>query len=198
MLREAGLELPRRIPYAIAYDSESGWSVSSERSDKPPQNQSPHWSLIPKSNPFHFDKTLLTQIDIAAKRLQRALRIASHDPVSERARPAARVKGPGTTRRSASRRKPASPVAGPPVTLGGRGECPIVRGKRKNPLTVAQYDVVKALLDAGETGLTKDTLDSKSKHSDARKVLRRLADSDADWNAVIQFGRRAGGRYRIR
>ena len=45
---------------------------------------------------------------------------------------------------------------------------PVVRGFEKDPLTRAQYDVVKALWDAGESGLSKDELDRKSKHGDAQ------------------------------
>ena len=67
----------------------------------------------------------------------------------------------------------------------------------KRPLTRPQYDVVKALLEAGEPGLSKDELDRKSKRGDARKILRRLADSDPDWEAVIRLPGRPGVRYRI-
>src|SRR5262249_19042815 len=128
---------------------------------------------------------------------RRGLHAASDDATSQKDRPGARVKSPTATHRRASTRKPASAVDGPRVTLGGRAERPVERGKQKDPLTVAQYDVVKALLGAGETGLSKDKLDSVSKHSDARKVLKRLANSDRDWKAVIHFGLRPGGRYRI-
>jgi hypothetical protein len=85
----------------------------------------------------------------------------------------------------------------PPIVLGNPGDNPVVRDQRKDPLTVPQYDVVKALLDAGEAGLTKDELDRKSKHGDARKILKRLADSHPDWEAVIHFPGTTGKRYRI-
>jgi hypothetical protein len=90
-----------------------------------------------------------------------------------------------------------STYSGSRVVLRGPGEPPTICGKEKAPLTLAQYDVVKALLSAGERGLSKDELDHKSKHGDARKILKRLADSDPDWKAVIRFPGIAGRRYRI-
>jgi len=68
---------------------------------------------------------------------------------------------------------------------------------KREPLTLPQYDVVKALLGAGVRGLSKDKLDRKSKHGDARKILKRLADSDPDWEEAISFPGKPGGRYRI-
>ncbi len=86
----------------------------------------------------------------------------------------------------------------PRVVLGAPGERPLVLGREKRLLTLAQFDVVKALLDAGERGLSKDELDRQSKHGDARKTMKRLADSDPDWKAVLHFPGRTGGGYRIR
>jgi len=83
------------------------------------------------------------------------------------------------------------------VQLFGQQEQPIVSGKEKERLTNAQYDVVLALLQAGERGLTKDELDHESKHGDARGVLKRLTDKDSDWRAVIPFPGMTGGGYRI-
>jgi hypothetical protein len=83
------------------------------------------------------------------------------------------------------------------VMLRGPGDRPIVNSVEKRPLTLAQYDVVKALLEAGERGLSKDELDRKSKHGDARRILKRLAESDSDWKAVISFPGLPGGGYRI-
>jgi hypothetical protein len=83
------------------------------------------------------------------------------------------------------------------VLLKGRADSPIVRGKTKRTLTHAQFDIIEALLQAGEAGLTKDEFERKSRHSDARRILKRLAESDPDWNAVILFPGRTGGRYRI-
>jgi hypothetical protein len=74
----------------------------------------------------------------------------------------------------------------------------MVQGKRKPALTNAAYDVVRALICAGENGLTKDALDHESKHGDARKIMRRLADGDRDWKAVLVFPGKPGRGYRIR
>lgn len=87
---------------------------------------------------------------------------------------------------------------GPLVVLHGLGEEPVVAGKTKKKMTTPQYNVVKAVLAAGVNGLTKDQLDRKSGHGDARKILKRLADSDPDWRAVIQFPGSTGKRYRIK
>jgi hypothetical protein len=85
----------------------------------------------------------------------------------------------------------------PAVILAGKTEQPMVRGKPKPVLRFAQYNVVKALVDAGVTGLTLDQLVHHSGHTDARGILRRLADSDPDWRAVIHFPGKSGGHYRI-
>ncbi len=83
------------------------------------------------------------------------------------------------------------------VVLHGPADPPIVNGKEKDPLTTAQYCAVKALLDAGDNGLTKDMLDKKSGHGDTRKILKRLAEKDPDWKNVIHFAETTGKRYRI-
>ena len=61
--------------------------------------------------------------------------------------------------------EPANP--GPPVVLGKPTDEPIVNGKRKPRLTAPRYDVIRALLAAGEDGLSKDSLATESGHSDA-------------------------------
>jgi hypothetical protein len=88
-------------------------------------------------------------------------------------------------------------VNGPRIVLRGPGERPVVGGVEKGPLTLPQYEVVKALLEAGQRGLSKDELDRKSKRGDARKILKRLAESDAGWSAVISFPGKPGRGYRI-
>ncbi len=111
---------------------------------------------------------------------------------------------PRRTRRTAKRaspkkaKKPVKKVLKRPVELRGRANPPVVRGRQKNYLlTAPQYDVIGVLLTAGEKGLTKDELASLSKHADARGILRRLANSDSDWQAVIKFPGKPGVRYRI-
>jgi hypothetical protein len=83
------------------------------------------------------------------------------------------------------------------VILNGPDGDPIVRGKSKPRLSKSRYDVVKALLDAGRN-LLKDELDKRSKRTDARKLLKALADSDPDWAAVIVFPVGHGTGYGIR
>jgi hypothetical protein len=88
---------------------------------------------------------------------------------------------------------------GPRVVLRGRDEGPLILGKEKPPLTDRQYNVIRSLLNAGEDGLTKDKLDEKSGHSESRKVLSALRDSDPDWAAAIHMPGKAGrGGYRIK
>jgi len=95
---------------------------------------------------------------------------------------------------------PASGTDAPPplVVLGKRGDEPTVNGKRKKRLTTARYDVVNALLVAGDDGLSKDSLATESGHGDGHRILGRLAKSDSDWELVIQMAGEPGGRYRIR
>jgi hypothetical protein len=85
----------------------------------------------------------------------------------------------------------------PPVILGKPGDKPIVNGKSKPRLTAARHDIIKALLNAGDRGLTGDDLVLKSKHGGAVNTLKTLAGSDPDWGAVISLPGRPGGRYRI-
>ena len=93
--------------------------------------------------------------------------------------------------------EPTSPPPSPAVILNGPDGNPIVLGKEKKRLSKPRYDVVKALLDAGKN-LLKDELDRKSRHSDARKLLKSLAQSDPDWEAVIEFPPVHGAGYGIR
>jgi hypothetical protein len=83
------------------------------------------------------------------------------------------------------------------VLLFGRKDNPVVKGNEKPTLTNAQYDVVLALLQTGDKGLTKDDLDHESRHGDARKILRRLSEADSDWQSVISFPGTTGKGYRI-
>ena len=91
----------------------------------------------------------------------------------------------------------ATDAAAPGVLLRDQIKGPIVHGKEKPALRNAQFNVVKALLDAGDRGLTKDDMVAKSGHSDALGILHRLADGDDDWKKAIHFAGKPGGRYKI-
>ncbi|NLF73307.1 MAG: hypothetical protein GX575_30085 [Candidatus Anammoximicrobium sp.] len=84
------------------------------------------------------------------------------------------------------------------VKLFGPGEQPEVNGKKKTTLTKARYDAIKALVQAGENGLTKDELVKKSQHGDAVNSLKNLAKKDRDWERVLQFAGGTGKRHRIK
>ncbi len=77
----------------------------------------------------------------------------------------------------------------PSVVLGRLGEPVIVRGKVKPRLTRQGYKVVKALLAAGERGLSKEELEGLC--PTGRRILRTLRE-DEDWDAVIQMAGRPG------
>jgi hypothetical protein len=85
------------------------------------------------------------------------------------------------------------------IVLRSIDEQPVVNGVKKAAIrsTVA-YDGLRALIQAGEQGLTKDRLDRQSRHTDTRKSLRELAESDPDWKTVILLPGTAGMRYRVR
>jgi len=89
-------------------------------------------------------------------------------------------------------------AAGPLVILGEPGDEPIVNGVIKPRLTFPRFHVIKALLEAGKNGLSKDELADRSGHGDAHRILKRLAGSDLDWRSVIQLAGEPGGRYRLR
>jgi len=94
---------------------------------------------------------------------------------------------------------PDTPIAvSEKVMLFGPDKPPTVFGKVKRTLlSRAQHDVIKALIESGEDGLTKDTLISKSGRSDPRGILRRLMEKDRDWKRVIRFPGKPGRGYRI-
>jgi hypothetical protein len=86
----------------------------------------------------------------------------------------------------------------PLIVLRGSADGPIVRGKEKPRLTVARFNVIKALIDAGPGGLSEDELKSKSGHGGAVNTLKKLATSDDDWKSVIILPGKPGLRYRVR
>jgi len=83
------------------------------------------------------------------------------------------------------------------VALFGEDKATMVDGKERPPLSKARYAVVRALIAAGDTGLTKDQLDDKSGHTEARKIMGGLAKSDPAWGAVLKLAGTTGGHYRI-
>ena len=83
-----------------------------------------------------------------------------------------------------------------PVILLGARLGPLVLGRRKERLTSAQFQVVSALIEAGERGLGKANLSRVG--GDAVNVLKRLAKSDPGWGAVIELPGQKGSGYRIR
>jgi hypothetical protein len=89
------------------------------------------------------------------------------------------------------------------VVLRGQKNEPLVNGKPKPPLTHAQYSVIRFMIAAqvsgsNTQGVTKDDLEVKSGHGDARKILDRVRDSDPDWADVIRKVGKRGGLYQIR
>ena len=76
------------------------------------------------------------------------------------------------------------------VTLYGIRDKPVVNGKEKPPVTLPQYKLLKAVIEAGEAGLTKSRLMAIS--SDYWKSLDSLKKSDSDWNEVIHFPGKKG------
>ncbi len=82
------------------------------------------------------------------------------------------------------------------VVLYGPTESPIVDGKKVTPLRIKQYDVMLALVRAGEKGLTKTALADAS-WGGARGILNRLRKTSAAWSRVISFPGKTGGGYRV-
>jgi len=81
------------------------------------------------------------------------------------------------------------------VVLGEKGMPCKVLNVDKPKLTAAQYEVVEALLDAGEEGLTKDALETV--RPSARRILNELK-KDPEWDEVILMAGQTNGRYRIK
>jgi hypothetical protein len=104
---------------------------------------------------------------------------------------------PGTEAPADPKSPPLSASRKPAVVLGNFGEKPVVDGKELDPLTVPQHNVIRALIDAGDKGLSKDKLATKSGHGDAHRILKRVAESDPAWASRIQLAGRPGGGYRI-
>jgi len=84
----------------------------------------------------------------------------------------------------------------PRIKLRSCSESVDIDGKVYGVLTFPGYNVVQALMEAGNDGLTKDELVRKSGHDDAVNILKRLAKKPG-WNTVIKLAGVPGRRYRI-
>jgi len=79
------------------------------------------------------------------------------------------------------------------VILKGRGEAPIVEGTPVPRLTSSQFNVVKALIDAGEEGLSWAEI---TRHkADAVKTLKRLVRTQPHWAPFFNLAEKRGARY---
>jgi hypothetical protein len=94
-----------------------------------------------------------------------------------------------------ARRARSTPVS--PIELGSSTSQPVyVLGKPKS-LTLTRFNVVTVLNRSFPATLTKDQLVKESGHEDAVNILKRLKDTDDDWNAVIKLAVQTGGGYGI-
>lgn len=89
------------------------------------------------------------------------------------------------------------PPPPPAVVLSGLGKPVLVFGEEQSSITDPQYNVIDALIAAGERGLNKDELANKSGHGDAVRILKRISKLSDQWRKVIGLAGKAGGRYRI-
>jgi hypothetical protein len=85
----------------------------------------------------------------------------------------------------------------PLVELRGKDRNPLVVGQLVDKLSDAEYDVIDALVRAGEIGLSLRELETWSQRKDPTKALRRLKYSSPLWSCVIRFAARPRGRYRL-
>jgi hypothetical protein len=86
-----------------------------------------------------------------------------------------------------------------PILLSGKEHPVLIRGVKQPELTAAQYDVLAALVAAGSRGLTKVQLVKASGHTDAVKILGRIASASTELAGVILFPGKSGqGGYRIK
>ena len=130
----------------------------------------------------------LSKIEAAARRLL--------DLVAIECSPAFLWGGDGTTPLAESGGN-LEAAAEPMVVLGEFGDEPRVNGRKKVRLTLPQFHVLTALMEAGENGLSRKQLTGESGHGDAYRILKRLSQSDPDWRSVIQLAGEAGRGYRL-
>jgi hypothetical protein len=132
--------------------------------------------------------------DVAADLIRKEA--GANQPIGEQSEPCAALRDDEAEAKSDGPIPIAETESGS-VLLFDRHDKPVVNGNEKPTLTNAQYDVVLALLQTGDKGLTKDELDRESRRGDARKIIKRLSDGDSDWQSVISFPGTPGKGYRI-
>lgn len=81
------------------------------------------------------------------------------------------------------------------VILYGPGYPPRVSGHLMKKLSNRRYDLIAALVEAGEDGLTKDCMESVV--PSARRMLKKLRHDDKHWRSAIQMAEETGQGYRI-
>jgi integrase len=104
----------------------------------------------------------------------------------------------GTVRVGKRRQRPPSVATWPP------GRCPVtikadeivLIDEMENSLTYPQMMVVKALVDAGPSGLSGDELIARSGRLGYRNILKTLA-KDENWRLRIRLAGLPHGRYRL-
>lgn len=104
--------------------------------------------------------------------------------------------------------EPIPPEAPPPIDaskapvvsiqLGEPDDDPVVWGITKTRLTLTQYRVVKALVDAHPDRLSLDMLRIKSKTDHPVGIIDRIRKKDQDWADVLDKPGQAHGGYGIR
>jgi len=71
------------------------------------------------------------------------------------------------------------------VRLFGPESAPIVKGRKKPPLSPIRYELVKKLIEVGQERASKSQLERIT--SDYWRALNDLKKSDPDWDSVIHF-----------
>jgi hypothetical protein len=87
------------------------------------------------------------------------------------------------------------------LLLKGPDDNPVIDGQQQPLLSPREYKAVKAIVDAkalGQMRLSDPELDRKSGITDARKVLKTLANRNRSWKGILQFAGRKGLGYGIK
>lgn len=194
-IHDAALGVPPLSPLRFVYRSPSPW-LGQDLDERHKNGEKVHLHTLRPRN-LHPDYQLAVRylLEEIEKDLSEIAR--SHGGSGEAVGSQADEEETASTPGGGQRRKGSGPrVEVPVVQLSGKGQSCQVLGKPKPAVTDAQYDVVQALLQAGEQGLTKDALEAV--RPSARRALRWLADGDSDWKSVVSFPTSPGVGYRIR